>query len=125
MDVLASSAFRTISLQPGTDAVASDGPPTSTSGVSKVQDSAESDRRIEARKDKQLASGLEALKLSDSAPSSKAPHAAGSDLAGRPAKFAVDVNMGTYDVNEVQICQMGSWGAEGEYICVGKISLLG
>ncbi|KAI5114762.1 hypothetical protein M0805_003367 [Coniferiporia weirii] len=33
------------------------------------------------------------------------------------------VDLGTYAVSEIQICKMGSWGAEGEYVCVGKICL--
>lgn len=31
--------------------------------------------------------------------------------------------LGTYAVSEVQICRMGSWGPEGEYVSVGSIQL--
>ncbi|KAI0073014.1 hypothetical protein K474DRAFT_1686391 [Panus rudis PR-1116 ss-1] len=33
------------------------------------------------------------------------------------------VDFGDWDVDEIQICEMGSHGPEGEYVCVGKISL--
>ena len=35
----------------------------------------------------------------------------------------VRVDLGTWDIDEVQICEMGSHGPEGEYVCVGKIAL--
>jgi activating signal cointegrator complex subunit 1 len=35
----------------------------------------------------------------------------------------ISVDFGTWDVDEVQICEMGSHGPEGEYVCVGKIDL--
>ncbi|KZT69482.1 hypothetical protein DAEQUDRAFT_726430 [Daedalea quercina L-15889] len=35
----------------------------------------------------------------------------------------VHVDLGAWDVDEVQICEMGSHGPEGEYVCVGKIAL--
>lgn len=37
---------------------------------------------------------------------------------------AVEVNFGTWDVDEIQICRMGSFGAEGEYVSSGGVSLL-
>ena len=33
------------------------------------------------------------------------------------------VDLGTYNVGEVQICLMGSWGPEQEYVSVGTINL--
>jgi activating signal cointegrator complex subunit 1 len=52
--------------------------------------------------------------------------------AGRPrpkakrAKQApVGVDLGVWTVDEVQICEMGSHGPEGEYVCAGKIALAG
>lgn len=38
-----------------------------------------------------------------------------------PKRFAVEVDLGTYDVDEIQICLMGSKGPEGEYVCVERI----
>ncbi|EIN12157.1 hypothetical protein PUNSTDRAFT_130426 [Punctularia strigosozonata HHB-11173 SS5] len=38
-------------------------------------------------------------------------------------KGPVEVDLGTWTVDEVQICEMGSQGPEGEYVCVGRISL--
>lgn len=35
------------------------------------------------------------------------------------------IDLGEYDVDEVQICLMGSSGAEGEYVSVGGIRLDG
>ncbi|KDQ49525.1 hypothetical protein JAAARDRAFT_42860 [Jaapia argillacea MUCL 33604] len=35
----------------------------------------------------------------------------------------VDVDFGSWDVDEIQVCKMGSWGPEGEYVSVGGISL--
>lgn len=35
----------------------------------------------------------------------------------------VSVDFGTWAIDEVQVCEMGSYGPEGEYVCVGKISL--
>jgi len=37
---------------------------------------------------------------------------------------AVGVNFGTWDVDEIQICRMGSFGLEGEYVSCGGVSLL-
>lgn len=36
----------------------------------------------------------------------------------------IPVDLGSWTVDEVQICEMGSWGPEGEYVCVGRIPLL-
>lgn len=38
-------------------------------------------------------------------------------------KGPANVDFGIWEVNEVQICEMGSWGAEGEYVCAGRCSL--
>ncbi|KAI0702872.1 AKAP7 2'5' RNA ligase-like domain-containing protein [Cytidiella melzeri] len=35
----------------------------------------------------------------------------------------IAVDLGECAVDELQICKMGSWGPEGEYVAVGKISL--
>ena len=32
-------------------------------------------------------------------------------------------NNGEWDIDELQICEMGSWGPEGEYVCVGRCPL--
>ncbi|KAL5519690.1 hypothetical protein ACEPAG_1350 [Sanghuangporus baumii] len=37
--------------------------------------------------------------------------------------YSIPVDLGTHAVSEIQICHMGSWGPEGEYVCVGKIDL--
>ena len=37
---------------------------------------------------------------------------------------AVDVRLGTWDVEEMPICEMGSWGPEGEYVRACGISLV-
>ncbi|KAI0927701.1 hypothetical protein AcW1_007127 [Taiwanofungus camphoratus] len=34
------------------------------------------------------------------------------------------VDFGEWDIDEVQICEMGSWGPEGEYVCVGRCPLI-
>lgn len=38
-------------------------------------------------------------------------------------KRPISVNLGDWVIDEVQICEMGSWGPEGEYVCVGRIPL--
>ncbi len=38
-------------------------------------------------------------------------------------KNPIKVNLGDWVVDEVQICKMGSWGPEGEYISVASIPL--
>ena len=38
-------------------------------------------------------------------------------------KKAIAIDLGEWRVDEVQICKMGSWGPEGEYVSVGNISL--
>jgi activating signal cointegrator complex subunit 1 len=35
----------------------------------------------------------------------------------------VPVNLGTWDVDELQLAEMGNYGPEGEHLCVGKIAL--
>jgi activating signal cointegrator complex subunit 1 len=35
----------------------------------------------------------------------------------------VDVDFGEWPVEEIQICKMGSWGPESEYVSVGGITL--
>jgi len=46
-----------------------------------------------------------------------------SGVSHHPPRGPVSVDFGTWDVDEVQICEMGSHGPEGEYVCVGKIPL--
>ena len=41
----------------------------------------------------------------------------------RPKQAPVAVDLGEYTVDEIQICEMGSWGPEGEYVSVGSITL--
>ncbi|KAI0775639.1 kinase A anchor protein, partial [Trametes elegans] len=36
----------------------------------------------------------------------------------------VEVDFGEWGIEEVQICEMGSWGQEGEYVAVGRCPLL-
>ena len=50
-------------------------------------------------------------------------HPGASDTGRRPVRGPVNVDFGTWDIDEVQICEMGSEGPEGEYVCVGKIPL--
>lgn len=38
-------------------------------------------------------------------------------------KEPVHVNFGEWDIDEIQICEMGSGGPEGEYIAVARESL--
>ncbi|CCM05511.1 uncharacterized protein FIBRA_07734 [Fibroporia radiculosa] len=45
-----------------------------------------------------------------------------SSLAGLKAGPA-RVDLGDWDIDEIQICEMGSWGPEGEYVCVGRCPL--
>jgi len=40
-----------------------------------------------------------------------------------PVRGPVRVSLGEWDVDEIHICEMGSWGPEGEYICVGRCAL--
>lgn len=35
----------------------------------------------------------------------------------------IQVDFGEWTVDEIQICKMGSWGPEGEYVSVGHITL--
>jgi len=46
-----------------------------------------------------------------------------SNTGYRSTRGPVSVDFGTWDIDEVQICEMGSQGPEGEYVCVGRISL--
>jgi len=46
-----------------------------------------------------------------------------SSAGNHPPRSPVSVDFGTWDIDEVQICEMGSFGPEGEYVCVGKIDL--
>jgi len=46
-----------------------------------------------------------------------------SNVGHRPPRGPVSVDFGTWCIDEVQICEMGSHGPEGEYVCVGKIPL--
>ncbi|TBU21693.1 hypothetical protein BD311DRAFT_677767 [Dichomitus squalens] len=43
---------------------------------------------------------------------------------GKPKEGPVHVNFGEWDLNEIQICEMGSWGPEGEYVAVARQSLI-
>lgn len=43
--------------------------------------------------------------------------------AGQTRRGPVKVNLGDWTVDEIQICEMGSWGPEGEYVRAGGISL--
>ncbi|KAI0056391.1 hypothetical protein BV25DRAFT_1832272 [Artomyces pyxidatus] len=36
----------------------------------------------------------------------------------------VNVNLGTWDVDEIQICEMSSWGPEGEYVRAAECALV-
>ncbi|TFK48877.1 hypothetical protein OE88DRAFT_1633955, partial [Heliocybe sulcata] len=45
------------------------------------------------------------------------------DLAGRRKIDPVAVDFGQWDVEEIQVCEMGSHGPEDEYVSVGGISL--
>lgn len=38
-------------------------------------------------------------------------------------KTASHVEFGDWEVEEIQICEMGSWGPEGEYVCARRITL--
>jgi len=38
-------------------------------------------------------------------------------------KKPIAIDLGEWSVDELQICEMGSWGPEGEYVAVGKIPL--
>jgi len=44
----------------------------------------------------------------------------GSDVH---VKGPASVDLGAWDIDEIQICEMGSWGPEGEYVCVGRCAL--
>jgi activating signal cointegrator complex subunit 1 len=41
----------------------------------------------------------------------------------RRSRTAHAVDLGTYTIDEIQICRMGSWGPEGEYVSVGGIDI--
>lgn len=43
-----------------------------------------------------------------------------------PAHFrdAIEVDFGTWDVEEIQLCRMGSYGCDGEYVSCGGFSLV-
>ncbi|KAI0773467.1 AKAP7 2'5' RNA ligase-like domain-containing protein [Irpex lacteus] len=52
--------------------------------------------------------------------------AAGADSSQTTSvrgKKPIAIDLGEWEVDELQICKMGSWGPEGEYVSVGKISL--
>lgn len=38
-------------------------------------------------------------------------------------KKPIQVDFGEWTIDEIQVCKMGSWGPEGEYVSVGHITL--
>ncbi|PIL34754.1 hypothetical protein GSI_02541 [Ganoderma sinense ZZ0214-1] len=48
---------------------------------------------------------------------------ADSDKVERGRRAPIRVDLGECPVDEIQICEMGSWGAEGEYVAVARESL--
>lgn len=68
-------------------------------------------------------SELEAREASSELSMSNPPVRRGSGGKVLPQRLDAQVKLGTYEVDEIQICEMGSWGPEGEYVCVGKITL--
>ena len=38
-------------------------------------------------------------------------------------RVPISVDLGECPVDEIQICEMGSWGPEGEYVAVARESL--
>ncbi|KAH9831484.1 uncharacterized protein C8Q71DRAFT_782775 [Rhodofomes roseus] len=102
--ILKSDAFRTIALEPDTLAVLVDEPGGggSTELVSTEVDAAEPS----------VANG-------DGGGKGKGKAQGGGGRKWEP----VPVSLGVWDVDEIQICEMGSHGPEGEYLAVGKIVL--
>ena len=45
-----------------------------------------------------------------------------SELDAR-RRMPIRVDLGACGVDEIQICEMGSWGPEGEYVAVARESL--
>lgn len=39
------------------------------------------------------------------------------------AKQSIEVDLGAYTIDDIQVCEMGSWGPEGEYVSVGGVTL--
>ncbi len=44
--------------------------------------------------------------------------------AEKPKKGPVKIDLGEWDIDEVQICEMGSHGAEGEYVAAARCPLV-
>ena len=49
---------------------------------------------------------------------------AAAEQVDRARKGPVHVNFGEWELNEIQICEMGSWGPEGEYVAVARERLV-
>ncbi|OCH83916.1 hypothetical protein OBBRIDRAFT_799527 [Obba rivulosa] len=64
---------------------------------------------------------LEAMALRSTEPATEEVQA---QLQGHRLPRARAVELGEWTVDEVQLCEMGSWGPEGEYVCVGRCPLV-
>lgn len=64
------------------------------------------------------------VKVEDISGSAAEEEYAGAGKLKRVKQPPINVNLGTWDIDEIQICEMGSHGPEGEYVRVGGISLL-
>ena len=47
-----------------------------------------------------------------------------TEQVDKARKGPVHVNFGEWELNEIQICEMGSWGPEGEYVAVARERLV-
>ncbi|KAI9058861.1 hypothetical protein FKP32DRAFT_1581508, partial [Trametes sanguinea] len=51
------------------------------------------------------------------------PRGEAAETAGKAGGGPVRVDFGEWEIDEVQICEMGSWGPEGEYVAVHRVAL--
>ncbi|VDC01513.1 unnamed protein product [Peniophora sp. CBMAI 1063] len=72
----------------------------------------------------QLADATQVLRLQDTDAASSAPDGDQSQPRRRREKpKPLNVNLGSWSVDEMQICRMGSYGPEGEYVAEARCSI--
>lgn len=47
----------------------------------------------------------------------------GQEVGRARGRSPISVDLGEWTVDEVQVCEMGSWGPEGEYVVAGRCRL--
>ncbi|KAI5114761.1 hypothetical protein M0805_001510 [Coniferiporia weirii] len=125
-DVLASDAFKAISMEPTTSSTAINRVHSrikTTFVGAKVDLSSNVSVKESSLEDTDEMHHLGLTKMSLENPPDSPAELGRVPWVRDPKPQDQRVDLGTHAVSEIQICKMGSWGAEGEYVCVGKICL--